>query len=375
MNLTDLLGTVARLGLDVLSMLLLVGWLYRRRLAAPEMTLVFTALNIGLFAAVTSIGSGHFPTGIGFGLFGLLSLVRLRSAAFTLKDVAYTFVALVLALVNGLPDRNLVLVVLLDALLLVSLWVVDETRSRTPATRLMRVTLDTAVTDLGRRPRRGPSPGLRRAAQRGGRGRRPGPRDDPGGGAVRRPRRAVRLAGAGGRSMFAEALPLDVSARGTVSLAEVLVEAPNLTRVDRKYLVDVRTAQTLVDTLPAAYRTLSIAGRAVHDLPLDVLRHRGPGLLPRARAAAPPALEGPQPAVRRGRALPRRGQGPRRSRAGPRRPSPTPTSRPTGCSTRPVPRSSARPWPRTRWTPTCRRCDRRWRSATAARRWPTPSRS
>jgi hypothetical protein len=148
MSTPDILGTVARLGLDVLSMLLLVGWLYRRRLAAPEMTLVFTALNIGLFAAVTSIGSGHFPTGIGFGLFGLLSLVRLRSAAFTLKDVAYTFIALVLALVNGLPDRNLVLVVLLDALLLVSLWVVDETRRRTPVTRLMRVTLDTAVTDL-----------------------------------------------------------------------------------------------------------------------------------------------------------------------------------------------------------------------------------
>jgi hypothetical protein len=149
MNLSDLMSTVARLGLDVVSMLLLVGWLYRRRLAAPEMALVFTALNIGLFAAVTSIGSGHFPTGIGFGLFGLLSLVRLRSAAFTLKDVAYTFVALVLALVNGLPDRTLLMVVMLDALLLVSIWVVDETRSRTPATRLMRVTLDTAVTDLG----------------------------------------------------------------------------------------------------------------------------------------------------------------------------------------------------------------------------------
>src|SRR4051794_21578077 len=66
---SDLFGTVARLGLDVLSMLLLIGWLYRRRLAAPEMTRVFTALNIGLFAAITSIGAGHFPTGIGFGLF------------------------------------------------------------------------------------------------------------------------------------------------------------------------------------------------------------------------------------------------------------------------------------------------------------------
>ena len=57
------------------------------------MALVFTALNMGLFAAVTTIGSGHFPTGIGFRLFDLLSLVRLRSAAFTLNDVAHTFVA------------------------------------------------------------------------------------------------------------------------------------------------------------------------------------------------------------------------------------------------------------------------------------------
>ena len=145
MHLPDLLDLLGRLGLDVLAMLLLVGWLYRRRLAAPEMTLVFTALNIGLFAAISSIGTGHFPTGVGFGLFGLLSLVRLRSTAFTLKDVAYTFVALVLALVTALPGRPLLIVVVLDAVLLLALWVVDETRSRTPVTRVLRVTLDHAV--------------------------------------------------------------------------------------------------------------------------------------------------------------------------------------------------------------------------------------
>ncbi len=140
------LGGPARLGLDVLSMLVLVGLLYRRRAAAPEMTLVFTALNIGLFAAVSAIGSGSFPTGIGFGLFGLLSLVRLRSAAFTLKDVAYTFVALILALVNGLPERNLALVVALDAVLLVAIWLTDESRVTRP-TRIVRLTLDRALTD------------------------------------------------------------------------------------------------------------------------------------------------------------------------------------------------------------------------------------
>lgn len=136
----------ARLALDVVSMLVLVGVLYRRRAAAPEMILVFTALNVGLFAAVSAIGSGSFPTGIGFGLFGLLSLVRLRSTAFTLKDVAYTFVALILALINGLPERNLPLVIGLNVVLLVAIWLTDDSRSTQP-TRIMRVTLDRVVTE------------------------------------------------------------------------------------------------------------------------------------------------------------------------------------------------------------------------------------
>lgn len=143
--LPEVFPLLTHLGIDVLAMLVLVGWLYRRRLAAPEMALVFTALNIGLFAAVASIGTGSFPTGVGFGLFGLLSLVRLRSAAFTLKDVAYTFVALVIALVTALPERNVLIAVLLDVVLLATLWFVDDTRWRTPVTRVVRITLDHAV--------------------------------------------------------------------------------------------------------------------------------------------------------------------------------------------------------------------------------------
>ncbi len=137
---------VGRLGLDVVVLLILVGILHRRRSTLPEMALVLTSLNIGLFAAVTVIGTGDFPTGIGFGLFGLLSLVRLRSAAFTLKDVAYTFLALVLALVNGLPERNLGLVLGLNLVVLAAVWVTDDSRRQLP-TRRVRVVLDRAVFD------------------------------------------------------------------------------------------------------------------------------------------------------------------------------------------------------------------------------------
>ena len=61
-------GFIGRLGLNVASMLVLVGWLYRRRVAAPEMTLVFTAARRRLVRRGELDRFGHFPSG-GFGLF------------------------------------------------------------------------------------------------------------------------------------------------------------------------------------------------------------------------------------------------------------------------------------------------------------------
>ncbi|MEV6838137.1 DUF4956 domain-containing protein [Streptomyces sp. NPDC051133] len=141
---TDL---TARGGLDVIALLILVGGLYRRRPSAPAMPLVLAALNIGLFAAMSTISAGKFPAGVGFGLFGILSLVRLRSAAFTLRDVAYTFVTLVIALCTGLPQRQTWLVVALDVVVLVAVLVVDDPRAYEPPARTVKLTLDRIYPD------------------------------------------------------------------------------------------------------------------------------------------------------------------------------------------------------------------------------------
>ncbi|MGW0210965.1 DUF4956 domain-containing protein [Streptomyces sp. NPDC003233] len=138
---------LTRGGLDVVALLVLVGWLYRRRPSAPAMPLVLAALNIGLFAAMSTISAGKFPAGVGFGLFGILSLVRLRSAAFTLRDVAYTFVALVIALCTGLPQRDSWLVIALDAVVLLAVLLVDDPRAYQPPTRTVKLTLDRIYDD------------------------------------------------------------------------------------------------------------------------------------------------------------------------------------------------------------------------------------
>ncbi|MFF8941861.1 DUF4956 domain-containing protein [Streptomyces sp. NPDC014864] len=138
---------MTRGALDVVALLVLVGWLYRRRPSVPAMPLVLVALNVGLFAAMSTISAGKFPAGVGFGLFGILSLVRLRSAAFTLRDVAYTFVALVIALCTGLPQRDSWLVIVLATVVLVAVLVVDDPRSYEPPTRTVKLTLDRIYDD------------------------------------------------------------------------------------------------------------------------------------------------------------------------------------------------------------------------------------
>ena len=108
---------------------------------------------------------------LGFGLFAILSIIRLRSSAVTQQEVAYYFVALVMGLVNGLDIDDRRLVVLINALLLVAMAVVDSKPLRERARR-MDVHLDVVhaddaslVADLERRL------GGHRAAPRGQRRR------------------------------------------------------------------------------------------------------------------------------------------------------------------------------------------------------------
>jgi hypothetical protein len=134
------------LGGDLLSIFLLAYVLYFRRHRRADLLLAYVALNIGIFVAVSLLSAVRLDLALGFGLFAILSIIRLRSSAVTQQEVAYYFVTLVIGLVNGLDIGDRPLVLGMNALLLVAMLVVDSRPLRESARRL-DVTLDVVHAD------------------------------------------------------------------------------------------------------------------------------------------------------------------------------------------------------------------------------------
>ena len=134
------------LGVDLLAIFLLAFVLYFRRHRRADLLLAYVALNIGIFVAMSLLGRVRVDIALGFGLFAILSIIRLRSSAVTQQEVAYYFVALVLGLVNGLDLDDRRILATANVVLLATMLVVDSRALRERARRL-DIALDVVHSD------------------------------------------------------------------------------------------------------------------------------------------------------------------------------------------------------------------------------------
>ncbi|GAA0426170.1 DUF4956 domain-containing protein [Streptomyces luteireticuli] len=138
----------AHLGLDLLAVGLLTFAIYHPRHRRRDLIPAYLALNVALFAvvaALTEVGKSG-GTALGLGLFGVLSIIRLRSDAVQHEEVAYYFSTLVLGLLCGLPNLGLAYAAALSAVLLAVVYVADHPRL-IPRSRRTLVTLDAVHAD------------------------------------------------------------------------------------------------------------------------------------------------------------------------------------------------------------------------------------
>jgi len=99
-------------------------------------------VNVGVMAVAAVLGTAEVALGLGLGLFGVLSIIRLRSSEISQREVAYYFAALAIGLVSGLPQTDPWPVIGLIVLMLTVLWAADHpallSRSRHQVVRLDR---------------------------------------------------------------------------------------------------------------------------------------------------------------------------------------------------------------------------------------------
>ena len=95
------MSLLAGLASDLAAIVLLAYGVYFRRYHRRDLLLAYVALNVGVLAVTVLLTGAQDGIGLGLGLFGILSIIRLRSDQITQEEVAYYFVALALGLVNG----------------------------------------------------------------------------------------------------------------------------------------------------------------------------------------------------------------------------------------------------------------------------------
>jgi hypothetical protein len=135
-----------RLCVDLIAVSFFSIGVFQRRHKRTDLVVAFMCFNVGLFAVMSTISTRQMDPGLGFGLFGLLSIIRLRSEPFSNVELGYFFVVLVLALLTGIAGTPLISAIGLSALIVFVASMIDHP-SRSQTVRTRAVTLDTVETD------------------------------------------------------------------------------------------------------------------------------------------------------------------------------------------------------------------------------------
>lgn len=131
---------------DAVAIVVLVFGIYFPRHRRKDLALAYLALNAGVLGVSQALSSVEVSFGLGLGLFGVLSIIRLRSAELDQQEVAYYFTSLSLGLVGGLEIADDWLAPALMAALVAVMFIGDHPKMFAGYRRQV-FTLDRAIPD------------------------------------------------------------------------------------------------------------------------------------------------------------------------------------------------------------------------------------
>jgi hypothetical protein len=113
---------------DLVAICLLTFGVYFPRHRRRDLVIAYLGVNVGVLAVSAALATSTVGAGLGLGLFGVLSIIRLRSTELDQHEVAYYFSALALGLLGGLGTSGSVLPVVLMGLIVAVMYVAGHPR-------------------------------------------------------------------------------------------------------------------------------------------------------------------------------------------------------------------------------------------------------
>ena len=114
------------IGADLVAVLLLVFGLYFPRNRRRDMVVALLGVNVAVMAIATTFSNVEVNLGLGLGLFGVLSIIRLRSSELGQQEIAYYFSSLAIGLLGGVQIEPAWVSPGLMAAGLAALWIGDH---------------------------------------------------------------------------------------------------------------------------------------------------------------------------------------------------------------------------------------------------------
>ncbi|HLQ86256.1 MAG TPA: DUF4956 domain-containing protein [Salinisphaeraceae bacterium] len=125
---SPLFELLVRFTVDVIAMLLLIFGMYYRRHHDKELVTTAAMFNFAVFSVLIILSSVEFGVAVGFGLFAILALFRLRSEQFDKIEISYFFGSVAIAVICSIQGTTLPLVITVVGFLLLGAYMLDHPR-------------------------------------------------------------------------------------------------------------------------------------------------------------------------------------------------------------------------------------------------------
>lgn len=126
-----LLTLLLRFGITLAGAFVLVRFIYRRRIKAKKRKRTagyvfnYLAMPVIAFLVCFFLSGVELGIGVGLGLFAVFAIFRYRTIKIPVRELAYLFLAIGLAVINSLVGIHLYYVLLANALVLLLIYLIE----------------------------------------------------------------------------------------------------------------------------------------------------------------------------------------------------------------------------------------------------------